>query len=1250
MQQQQNNGEDPCDNFINKDIEVLFNYPAIETKLQQLIHPGDHVGNNCNISYQEDFDKSEFILSYNGTINNIIDLKLNIEYDICKSFFTDFYNNINDDDNKKECIKKMIAIICSLMLLLWKIIISEEKTNGADSILHEGITQYYYRENLLHQNLEYLKGTCKELKLYADIDNNIITKANNLLLQEKINILLNIYFLLKYIFFQNDDSGGNLTILIQIIKIDLSPLFFIKDNLCDIYNSINDGAVFQLDNNGRTEIEINKYFKSLFSDNENFNEDKSVLVDFIKEYEKRLIKKVLYDDFIIDKANNYNKLFDDPDSIKIANYRRSVKTLFPSQIEELKVNFGSLYSLLFGKEFGQEFGNVNLDDINKGNPKNDEEIRKELLKYKAAPPHINFDEFLIKYRDKFPLFPPPGQQPGSPLGILDNIAKLKKDLNQSFNSITEKLFGGVRVYLKIGGKPVAEGDKIELHKERNDEIKIEGPFDESKYCKSSEDKKILSFNPLHKGISYNELFDHDKTNKQIYDNTLKKIIDDMIAPSNSPKTLSTMVFGYGYSGSGKTYLLFNIDDNNAKNDGLLFQILNHITELNNTQLNNTQNNSIESFKIVDINECMVKYITENSELYDTDFLSNQTVTTVKNIRKLNTPTEIKNYPIAFDAGQSRGGGNDINEYEDEYDNLIVGGELVPVHERRAIVAKLVNCYGFNKKYIGSFDINAPTEIRLKMDIGDAEDKYKIDFTEKDFASNNIQTTKTRINTILTDLQKYRKKNGTIKWTPNNNNSSRSHLLIRIKIVFKNGNTIYISFIDMAGLESSQYIVDNMTNTNGRQSFYDLEVTPSEILRNKKDYHWKKLMNIRNDLCNLTDLKYESIIKYFISKVIISILQFKNYNDFKTTPEEKDLRKDIKPWERIPDFSDTNNTKWRKIEDRNRVPEDQRKDEWVRADTRKSSVTNRNKELEKYINLRVPYLAELNKGDRSSAINIIDIIDINKHNKELYEITIKNISNLYEKVKLYKKECKNPPKPRQYENEKEKGSLSPEGYIRGQISYKTKKLENGNIRDYKKFTTIQDLILVLDRIIAEYEYLTNLLEESYFIGATVDIVEKIFKTGNFDRDSGLYNTPGYYKDTRIFEFLNETNDIKFNLSGFILDNINPLVKKNNKNSIIANKLIMFGNIREDRNKIDDALDTFRFIKSLDYDSSRIPQDRNEFMNIPRGPLDNNPPIPFDVRNTRPNVPNPHRPPSRPPGGQSRQRGGNDDQDNDNIYIA
>ena len=117
MQQEQNNGPDPCDIFIDKNTQVLFDYPAIKGKLYNLLNPlPNDVVNNCDISYEENFASKKFTLSYNNNIVSI-DLESNKDYDRCKSFFKDFYNNIIDNDgNNKKCIKKMIAIICSLML------------------------------------------------------------------------------------------------------------------------------------------------------------------------------------------------------------------------------------------------------------------------------------------------------------------------------------------------------------------------------------------------------------------------------------------------------------------------------------------------------------------------------------------------------------------------------------------------------------------------------------------------------------------------------------------------------------------------------------------------------------------------------------------------------------------------------------------------------------------------------------------------------------------------------------------------------------------------------------------------------------------------------------------------------------------------------------------------------------------------------------------------------------------------------
>jgi len=91
---------------------------------------------------------------------------------------------------------------------------------------------------------------------------------------------------------------------------------------------------------------------------------------------------------------------------------------------------------------------------------------------------------------------------------------------------------------------------------------------------------------------------------------------------------------------------------------------------------------------------------------------------------------------------------------------------------------------------------------------DSDDKLKNIFKDQytDKKLKNVDTRK-NIKDILIEINSEREKNGTIKPTPNNSQSSRSHLFFVYEIKNnKNGNVGYIVFVDSAGRENPMEIL------------------------------------------------------------------------------------------------------------------------------------------------------------------------------------------------------------------------------------------------------------------------------------------------------------------------------------------------------------------------------------------------------------------------------------------------------------
>jgi len=77
------------------------------------------------------------------------------------------------------------------------------------------------------------------------------------------------------------------------------------------------------------------------------------------------------------------------------------------------------------------------------------------------------------------------------------------------------------------------------------------------------------------------------------------------------------------------------------------------------------------------------------------------------------------------------------------------------------------------------------------------------------AVNLSYSEQTDFNKLMKNVKRWRKNTFRVKWTPNNSESSRSHLLFRAKFTANNGMPRELAVLDLAGLEDSNFIFDNM---------------------------------------------------------------------------------------------------------------------------------------------------------------------------------------------------------------------------------------------------------------------------------------------------------------------------------------------------------------------------------------------------------------------------------------------------------
>jgi hypothetical protein len=161
--------------------------------------------------------------------------------------------------------------------------------------------------------------------------------------------------------------------------------------------------------------------------------------------------------------------------------------------------------------------------------------------------------------------------------------------------------------------------------------------------------------------------------------------------------------------------------------------------------------------------------------------------------------------------------------------------------------KQVELYQVFEEYL---DINELKSSKaFKTDESDFISKYVTDakiYTDKfkgkriplsEF-ENNIIENDTKINSIITQITKKRIKNGTIKKTPNNKESSRSHLYLVFKIS-DGDDEGYIVFIDTAGRESPLEIIKSYLNTT--DDFVD-NIFTIQKASSTTNYYFKRLSN------------------------------------------------------------------------------------------------------------------------------------------------------------------------------------------------------------------------------------------------------------------------------------------------------------------------------------------------------------------------------------------------------------------------
>jgi hypothetical protein len=132
------------------------------------------------------------------------------------------------------------------------------------------------------------------------------------------------------------------------------------------------------------------------------------------------------------------------------------------------------------------------------------------------------------------------------------------------------------------------------------------------------------------------------------------------------------------------------------------------------------------------------------------------------------------------------------------------GTLIPLYGNEVVKTLFNNVIkgGDTKKpyQMNSFIKNDKT-------IQNSKNPYRVSFptTNQDFNE--------KFNQFIQVINQHREQKGRIKATPNNQESSRSHLYIVLQITFPNNITSYLTIVDMAGKESPQGIFNTFKDKN-----------------------------------------------------------------------------------------------------------------------------------------------------------------------------------------------------------------------------------------------------------------------------------------------------------------------------------------------------------------------------------------------------------------------------------------------------
>lgn len=386
----------------------------------------------------------------------------------------------------------------------------------------------------------------------------------------------------------------------------------------------------------------------------------------------------------------------------------------------------------------------------------------------------------------------------------DNLKEIKTIYNGSLQLLKNDLMnmyedaaGGVRVYSRI--KPYLGGDSVV--KKLNNKVRLNCNGKETDYGDFFGVVSSEFTNPdMYSGCDETEIDQGKITNDE------KQCCDDSSTPgfcrviNQLQDGYNVILFGYGHSGSGKTYSLFG--NPNVSNDPGLIQLA-------------VANSGALFIKICNIFE-LQKTITVNLANKDAELGK------ITYHYKGDTLLDIGGFDVK----------SNINDHMTKFFNSV--SSITTTSDK---LKKEMNSF-FTTRSIANL-IQESNDKLYQESLPSSRSSVAYGGTKGDLINiskiANLRVFLTAFSTLIKDIDEYRLKMKTIKTTPNNPMSSRSHLFINLELKFENGNSGFLSICDLGGRESTRDILKQFIVSDEKIWSKNL---PSIILGTNSNYTFK----------------------------------------------------------------------------------------------------------------------------------------------------------------------------------------------------------------------------------------------------------------------------------------------------------------------------------------------------------------------------------------------------------------------------